>query len=317
MLPARRHVGLFWRLFVPNAAVLGVACVVLMVQPPNGRVPVLVAGLAVMLAVDVLILRRAVAPLLRLTDLMRRVDPLAPGERVEPTGPPSEVTVLAEAFNAMLDRVEAERSSSGRRALSELEAERRRLAAELHDEIGQSLTGLMLSLSRAAEAPNDPRLELHRAADQVSGIIGDVRAIARGLRPEALDDLGLPSALHNLCEELSARTGLAVERRISRDLPALPSETELVIYRVVQESLTNVVRHAEATRAEVTLEYRAPLIVAEVVDDGGGRPPEPLGGSGIRGMRERAVLVRGDLTIFAPPGGGLGVRLLVPCESDR
>ena len=148
---ARPVVGLFWRLFIPNAIVLGTACVVLMVQPPNGRVPVLVAGLAVMLAVNVLLLRRAVTPLVRLTELMRRVDPLAPGKRIPPTGPPSEVTVLAEAFNAMLDRLEDERSASGRRALSEAEAERRRIAAELHDLVGHSLTVVLLS-SRAPAA---------------------------------------------------------------------------------------------------------------------------------------------------------------------
>lgn len=313
------HIPLFWRILIPNACLLGVASALLVIAPPNGRPPIIVTGLAVMIAVNGILMRWTFTPLQRLSMLMERVDPLAPGERLPVEGPPSEVTVLTDSFNRMLDRLEAERRDSARRALLAQEDERRRVAAELHDEVGQSLTALTLSLSRAADAPADPREELRRAADDASRVIEEVRAIARGLRPEALDDLGLPSALNNLCEQLSAHTGLAIERDISRHLPELAPETALVVYRIVQESLTNAVRHAEASTVTVSLAFEPPNLVAEVVDDGvglNGGPPS-LQGAGIRGMRERAVLVRGELTILDAPGGGTRVRLLVPCGAGR
>src|SRR5918996_5769907 len=108
-------IPLFWRLFVPNASVLIVACVVLIVEPANGRIVALVGGLAIMLAVNLLLMRRAFSPLTRLMTTMTRVDPLRPGERVPVVGPPSEVTVLAREFNAMLDRIETERRGKPQR----------------------------------------------------------------------------------------------------------------------------------------------------------------------------------------------------------
>src|ERR687892_2350304 len=108
-------IPLFWRLFVPNACVLVVACVVLIVEPANGRIVSLVGGLAIMLAVNLLLMRRAFAPLTRLMATMNRVDPLHPGERVPVVGPSSEVTVLAREFNAMLDRIETERRGKPQR----------------------------------------------------------------------------------------------------------------------------------------------------------------------------------------------------------
>lgn len=311
------HIPLFWRILIPNACLLGVAGALLVIAPPNGRVPIIVSGLAVMIAVNGILMRWTFAPLQRLSALMERIDPLTPGERLPVEGPPSEVTVLTDSFNRMLDRLESERRDSARRALVAQEDEQRRVAGELHDEVGQSLTGLMLSLSRGAEAP-DPRAELRRAADGVSQIIEDVRAIARGLRPEALDDLGLASALNNLCEQMAAHTGLDIDRAISRELPALAPEMELVIYRIVQESLTNAVRHSQASSATVSLAYRRPDVVVQVHDDGiGMNGSGPARGSGIRGMRERAVLVRGELTFSQRPEGGTTVQLVVPCEDDR
>ncbi|HYF24624.1 MAG TPA: histidine kinase, partial [Baekduia sp.] len=186
------YVPLFWRLFVPNATVLGVACVVLFLEPANGRVVALAGGLVVMLAVNFVLIRRAVSPLVQLTRLMDAVDPLSPGKRLDVPGPPSEITVLGEAFNGMLDRLEAERRESGRRALTEREAERRRLAGELHDEIGQSLTATVLQVERLRRAlaadHADEALEIRSG---VEATLEDVRRLARDLRPEALDGLGL------------------------------------------------------------------------------------------------------------------------------
>lgn len=309
-----RYIGLFSRIFVPNAAVLAVACVVLIIQPANGRVPALVGGLTVMLVVNLLLLRRAVTPLVRLTALMRDVDPLAPGQRVPVAGPPSEVTVLAQAFADMLDRVEQERAASGRRALSEIEAERRRIAGELHDQLGQSLTAIALHLDRLAPGTDeDTRRELRLIRDDVLRSVEEAREMARRLRPEALDTLGLVPALTNLAERLAHHTGLTIRRDLDRGLPPLTSDAELVIFRVAQESLTNAVRHAGARAIDLSLRARGPEVELVIRDDGKGMNGPPASGSGIRSMRERAVAVQAALTIVPRADApGTEVRLVVP-----
>lgn len=314
----QRYIPLFWRLFVPNATVLGAACVVLMIEPANGRVVALVGGLLTMLVVNVVLMRRAFAPLARLTGLMGRIDPLRPGQRIHVPGPDSEVTLLAHTFNDMLDRLERERRDSGRRALSAQEAERRRLAAELHDDIGQTLTALVLQLSRVVDQSTDSAREAAVGArDTALELVDDVRAIARRLRPEALDALGLPAALTALTERFSERTGLPVERTVERALPPLTAEAELVVYRVAQESLTNVVRHAGASRAWLSLRGDAEGVVLTVRDDGRGFTPADVEQGGIRYMRERALLVGAELTIGPPPrGNGNQVELRVGWEEE-
>jgi two-component system sensor histidine kinase UhpB len=307
--PARgRHIPLFWRLFLPNALVLAAVCVVLIIAPANGRILALAGGLVTMLVINLALMRRAFAPLERLAALMRRIDPLKPGERLPLIGPASEVTELATAFNDMLDRLEYERRDSARRALAAQESERRHLAAELHDELGQTLTALVLQLSRVGSED-----EFAHALATAEASLADVRRIARRLRPEALDDLGLVPALTNLCERLSERTGVTVERRLARDLPALNSEEQLVIYRVAQESLTNVVRHAGARSAEVRLGRENGDVVLAVRDDGHGLNGHPPG-EGVRGMRERAVLIGAELSFVPAADGGTIVRLRIPVE---
>jgi two-component system, NarL family, sensor histidine kinase UhpB len=308
-----RYVPLFWRLFIPNACVLAAACIVLIIEPANGRIPALVGGLAVMVAVNLVLMRRATGPLTRLIATMRDVDPLQPGQRTSAAGPPSEVTVLSGAFNEMLDRIETERRESARRELLAQEAERRRVAAELHDEIGQTLTAIMLDMERAiADAPADQRAPLVRARDVAAQLLEDVRRLAQSLRPVVLDELGLVPALTNLCDRMSARTGVDIELARNGELPALGPDVQLVIYRVAQESLTNVVRHAGAGRAEVRLSARAGRVELRVIDDGAGIAAGRRDGNGIRGMRERAVLVGGRLAVGPGPAGGTEVSLGIP-----
>jgi two-component system sensor histidine kinase UhpB len=313
-----RYVPLFWRLFIPNACVLAAACMVLIIEPANGRIPALVGGLTVMLAVNLVLMRRATGPLTRLIATMRHVDPLHPGRRTAAGGPRSEVTVLSQAFNEMLDRIETERRDSARRELLAQEAERRRVATELHDEIGQNLTAVVLELERSiADAPAGQREALVRSQDVAAQLLEDVRRLARSLRPEVLDELGLVPALTNLCDRLSVRTG--VEIRLSRtgELPALGAEVQLVIYRVTQESLTNVVRHADARWAEVELAARNGTVEVRITDDGDGIAAEAAEGSGLRGMRERAVLVGGRLNVEPAPSRGTQVSLAIPLREQR
>jgi two-component system sensor histidine kinase UhpB len=311
----RAYIPLFWRLFVPNAAVLLGAGIVLMIQPANGRVLALGGGLAVLLTVNLVLMRRAFAPLARLASLMDAIDPLEPGRRLPALGPESEVTRLTAAFNAMLDRLETERRESGYRALVAEEAERRRVAAELHDEIGQRLTAVLLQLDRAARsAPPELAQELTLTLTETKETLEGVRGLARRLRPEVLDELGLVPALRNLCDRIQDSTGLVVRRALEPELPALSPDAELVVYRVAQEALTNVVRHARTEAAEVMLGAHNGEVELRVHDAGVGVGRRTAEGSagGIRGMRERALLIGARLEVVPAAGRGTEVRLHVP-----
>jgi len=218
----------------------------------------------------------------------------------------------------MIGRLETERRESARRSLAAQEAERARIARELHDQIGQSLTAVVLQLERAARRTEAPvRGEVEEAREAVRESLEEVREIARRLRPEALDDLGLASALAALTLNVSRRTGLRVERRIAAGLPELSPEEELVVYRVAQEGLTNVARHADARHAWVTLDSRNGDVALEVRDDGRGFEPRAAAGAGLRGMRERALLVGADLDVESRNGEGAAVRLTLRREAAQ
>jgi two-component system sensor histidine kinase UhpB len=283
-----------------------------MVEPANGRVFALVGGLTIMLVANLLLMRRAFAPLMRLAAAMDRIDPLRPGERVSVMGPPSEVTLLTDAFNDMLERLETERRESARRMAAGEDADRRHLAAELHDEVGQTLTALVLQIARfrSKGASEDDLAVAERTAQ---GALDDIRRLARRLRPEALDELGLGAALNALCNRLSRQTGLVIHRRIPQVPLRLTPDEELVVYRIAQESLTNVVRHAEATEARVDLRQEGDEIELIVADDGIGLPADPIAANGgLRGMRERALLIGAEVIWERTGSGGTTVRLVVP-----
>jgi len=313
--PAPTYIPLFWRLFVPNAAVLLGAGIVLMIQPANGRVVALAGGLAVLLTVNLVLMRRAFAPLARLSGLMNVIDPLEPGRRLPELGPECEVTRLTEAFNQMLDRLETERRESGYRALIAEEAERRRVAAELHDEIGQRLTALLLQLDRLSRAaPPALAPEFAGTLTATKETLEGVRSLARRLRPEVLDELGLVPALRSLCDRFEDGTGLVVRRSLDPDLPSLSADAELVVYRVAQEALTNVMRHADVREADVALAAGDGEVRLVVHDEGVGVAEHTVEDSagGIRGMRERALLIGARLEVVPADGSGTDVRLHVP-----
>ena len=307
-----------WRIFAVNSAILITAAVALALSPATVSFPIALAegvvltiGLIAILIVNLLMVRRSFAPLERLTKLMGSVDLLRPGQRVDVTGP-REVRELGAVFNQMLARLERERHESGWDSLKAQETERKRVAQELHDEVGQALTAVMLQIGRLAKtAPDELRADLTEALETTRASLEDVRRIAKQLRPEALDDLGLVPALNALAGMFAERTGLRIRRQFPDTTPPIGDEAELVVFRVAQESLTNAARHAQTTRVDLTLEQERSRIILRVRDYGrgtdGARP-----GSGIRGMRERALLIDGDLSIGQPPGGGTEVLLSLP-----
>ena len=307
--------SLLWRIFLGNALVLGMATTVLVLTPVTVSFPaaerellVLAAGLTVMLAVNYVLLRRAIEPLQRLTRVMRTVDPLAPGRRAELPAGPAEVAQLGASFDQMLDRLESERRESARRALAAQEEERIRIARELHDEVGQALTAVLLQLDRA-DAGGEAGERIEEAREAARATLEEVRAIARNLRPEALDDLGLAAAVRQLCND-AERAGVLVEREIAADV-RLDPEVEVVVYRVAQEAITNALRHSGGERVRVTLARLGGGAELRVADDGHGRG-DAADGAGLRGMRERAVLAGGVLEVSSPPAGGTCVTLRVP-----
>jgi two-component system sensor histidine kinase UhpB len=256
--PRLAGVPLFWRVFATNPLVLAVAAAALALSPATVSFPValteavvLLAGLAAMLALNFALLRRALSPLEALRTLMRGADPLRPGARAAVDHATPELRAVTETFNEMVERLEAERRESAGRALAAQEGERLRIAQELHDEVGQKLTAVMLQLDGLART--ETAAAVVEAREGVRESLEDVRLIARRLRPEALDDLGLASALAALTNSLARAGEITIERRIDGSLSAMQPDVELVVYRVAQEALTNVLRHADCGAARPEL----------------------------------------------------------------
>jgi two-component system sensor histidine kinase UhpB len=310
---------MFWRVVTINAVVVIAAVLVLILSPArvssaptSAEIEVLVGGTLLVIALNVVLLRRVFGPLERLTQTMRRVDPRDPGRRVELTKPVAEVAELARAFNDMLDRVEDERQGSARRALAAQEGERVRVARELHDEVGQTLTGVVLALEGIhRRAPEGLHGDLADVQEAARAGVEQVREIARGLRPGPLEELGLRSALTTLATSFGGRAGLRVRHTLGAEPLELSPEQDLAVYRVAQESLTNVARHAGASTAELELTLQDGAVVLRVTDDGCGISDLHAASteSGVGGMRERALLAGGRLQVRALPERGTEVRL--------
>lgn len=316
--PPRR--SLLWLVVAANAGVLALAGAVLAATPVTVSWPADVRGAVGLVVVVVgtvlvqaLVARRVLAPLGALWQHMQRVDPLEPGRRIDVEARSIEVNDLIQAFNGMLDRLEQERRESARRTQAAQEAERRWLSLELHDQVGQDLTALLLNVSLARTAEGEARTA---ALDTAVATAGDaqehVRAIVHRLRPAGLDQLGLVSALVQLCARVQATEDIQVRPSFDPSLPRLSADAELGVFRVAQESLTNVVRHAEAGAAELTLAPCGSGIRLTVSDDGVGPGAPGTGGSGIRGMRERALLLGATLEVRRRSPRGTTVTLDIP-----
>jgi two-component system, NarL family, sensor histidine kinase UhpB len=317
-----RRLSLTWRAGLANGAVLLLVFVLLLVTPVTVHAPIrltealiLAAGLAAMLVINVLLLRRALAPLEELATRMEGIDLRDPDRRLsseDAYGPA--LTTFVDTLDAMLDRLADERRAGARAALIAQERERLRIGQALHDEAGQTLTAIALEIERAAShGPPAQREQMTRIAAQLHASLDDIRRISRDLRPEALDDLGLINALIALTSRVDRQGDVRIERRLSSDLPPLSTELELVIYRVAQEALTNVLRHADASRCTISLARTDGEVELSVSDDGVGMPARLDGATiGIEGMRERALLGGGTLVIRSGAGHGTQVTLRLP-----
>lgn len=285
-----------------------------------------IAGIIGSFAVNNWVLKRALAPLDRVQDAVDEVRSGATNVRVDP-GPMSDERFdrLADTFNQMLQQLETnamQLRQLPRQILQVQETERHRLARDLHDEAAQALTSLLvhLRLLERAHTPEDAQARVQELRQLTAQALEEVRRVALDLRPTILDDLGLEAALAWRVDEFNKLEGLTATITTYGWEARLPRDVELVLYRVGQEALNNVTRHAHATRVEVTLMRRAGSVRLAVADNGQGFDPaaprfadvisedgerhDSDHGFGLLGMRERLGMIGGTLEIRSLPGQG-------------
>lgn len=207
------------------------------------------------------------------------------------------------------------------------EQERRRLARELHDGLGQNLTVLQHELEALANVSwgrPDSQARATRALELCRGILGDTRQLSRLLRPQILDDLGLEAALNWLLRTLSEPGGFQAEMHVDMDLPQLDEEASTMLFRVAQEALNNVARHAHARHVVLRVHARDGQVHLLVMDDGAGCDPATAFArstkgetTGLAAMRERVQLIGGELRLLSHPGEGTQLRITLPLDPSE
>jgi two-component system sensor histidine kinase UhpB len=284
---------------------------------------ILALAIVLVLCTNLWMLQRRFRPLERLIDQIEAIDPAEPAQfELRRSDPVEEVDRLASSFHGLLQRIEEERRRSGQLAMRAQEEERRRLARDLHDEVNQALTAILLRLEALAhDTPAERAPEVAELKRLVNQAMDELLNLARQLRPSALDDHGLVPAVETQLKRFSARTGIEVRLGTRGDPDTLAEVVQTAIYRVAQEALTNVTRHAGATVVEMDLEEDEGGAELRVRDDGSGFDPSvaartssdgPSGGLGLIGMAERARLVGGELDVRSAPEGGTTITLRVP-----
>ncbi len=294
----------------------------------------LVAAALLGLLINTVLLRAAFRPLFGLLGTIQMIEAGRLDCRAQISARASDVSQVAAALNAMLDRLEALRHQTAGDILQAQEQERRRLALELHDQSSQTLTALTLHAQvledlLATDTAASPAL-LRQQVAQVNRLAGrtmsELRHVAEQLRPVILDDLGLEAALRWLAEDVGQGTALRVLVQVSAADAGqrLPAEVETALFRIAQESLTNVARHAQASQVELKLLRRSEQVTLLICDDGRGfalpaiNEAAPLhAGLGLTGMHERARLLGGKLEISSSPDRGTTIQASIPLEMTR
>jgi two-component system sensor histidine kinase UhpB len=300
------------------AAALAAALLAGLDVAETGRI-LLVIGVAALLGLlaNLVLLRARFTPLERLIEDMEKVDLSRPRARIPSTidgkGETAEVERIELAYLRMLQRLETERRRASRAALRAQEEERARVARDLHDEVNQALTGVLLRLEATREeAPPELEPELAETRKLANQAMEELLSLARQLRPTALDDLGLKAAIAGQVSELGKARNVKTRFSADGDFSDLDADVQLVVYRVAQEALTNAAQHSEASSVAAELHRSEERVELKVSDDGRGFSfAEAEGGLGLAGMRERALLVDGDVEIHSRPGEGTTVWLRI------
>lgn len=286
-------------------------------------VPIFVGiGIIVSLVVNLLVLRAAFRPLLLLERAAEAVRSGDVNARVDPTALlDPHLARLAGTFNGTLEalaRDRAELRSLAMQVIRAQEEERKRISRELHDDTAQILFAQLLRLTALKDSPNpEVRRTVKTLEEMTAEALEGVRRLALELRPPALDDLGLAAALGELVQRIGDQMALPIDYVDEGARRRLPAEVELVLYRVAQEGLTNVAKHAQARQVNVRLERTDHDVTLSVVDDGVGFSPSSIvtandSGLGLFGMEERIELINGLLRIWSRPGEGTEVFAFVP-----
>ncbi|CAN5737426.1 hypothetical protein BH23GEM3_BH23GEM3_19210 [soil metagenome] len=335
VLRALLRIPLFYKILIANAvivvfgAVLGTLATAEFLRAEPGHSPIelvillALAGVLVTVLVNALILRLALAPI---SELEHTVACVQRGELnarapVSPVADP-ELERLTRTFNGMLDNLELYRQrlrDVAAHALNAEEEERKRVARELHDDTAQTLAALLIRL-RVARGVDDPGARenlLEEMRREIGNALEGVRRFARGLRPPTLDELGLIPALESHVRGVMESVGLPVRIEAEPLETRLSPQAELALYRIIQEALSNAVRHAEASLVRVTIARRGDAVEASVEDDGRGFDPQRVmsaggRGLGLYGMQERAAYLGGRVSIVSQPGTGTRVQAEIP-----
>jgi two-component system sensor histidine kinase UhpB len=279
-------------------------------------------GWLVSVALNFVLLQIAFRPLLALGKVMNRVQSGERSLRAPLTGLEPQADQLARTFNMMLEAIDDANRQRATQIINAQEEERKRVARELHDETSQVLTSLLISLAVLEESITSPEArnriaETRRLAHQT---LRAIRNLSLDLRPSALDDLGLLPALRWYIKEYQQKFSLSVDFQASGLKERLPTEIETVVYRIVQEALTNIARHAQADTVQVCVEGDAETIQVTIRDDGKGFEtkrhhrfePGQEHGWGLVGMHERASLLGGTLQITSQPSKGTTIYTCIP-----
>ncbi|MHB8600852.1 MAG: sensor histidine kinase [Ktedonobacteraceae bacterium] len=283
-------------------------------------------GWLVSIVLNFVVLQFAFRPLMDLGKVMSRVQNGERSLRAPLTGGDPQADQLASTFNMMLEAIDEATRLRASQIINAQEQERKRIARELHDETSQMLTSLLISLailekSVTTQEASDRIADTRKLAHQT---LRAIRNLSIDLRPSALDDLGLLPALRWYLKEYQQKCAIEVEFNESGFHERLPAELETVLYRIVQEALTNTARHANARKVVITMKADRESVYAIITDDGQGfdveairKSPDQERGLGLVGMSERAVLLDGTLDILSRASHGTTIKVRIPVPTEQ